>query len=122
VITGETLKQFNVHNMPTLMSDTQMVLPVDTVKYQYQEVAAVLGTDELAVNSLHHQAIKVMGNGLHAVAFAEDGIVEGVELDDQARFVLGVQWHPEELVGESEAARRLFAALTAAARRARPGS
>ena len=45
VITGETLKQYNVHNMPTLMSDTQMVLPLDTVKYQYQEVAAVLGTN-----------------------------------------------------------------------------
>src|SRR5512135_2121281 len=45
VITGETLKQYNVHNMPTLMSDTQMVLPVDTVEYQYQEVAGVLATD-----------------------------------------------------------------------------
>ncbi len=45
VITGETLQQYNVHNMPTLMSDTQMVLPLDTVKYQYQEVAAVLATD-----------------------------------------------------------------------------
>src|SRR5512135_3368121 len=45
VITGETLKQFNVHNMPTLMSDTQMVLPVDTVEYQYQEVAGVLAMD-----------------------------------------------------------------------------
>src|SRR5512147_2451816 len=45
VITGETLKQYNVHNMPTLMSDTQMVLPVDTVEYQYQEVAGVLGLD-----------------------------------------------------------------------------
>lgn len=45
VITGETLKQYNVHNMPTLMSDTQMVLPTDTVKYQYQEVAGVLATD-----------------------------------------------------------------------------
>ena len=45
VITGETLKQYNVHNMPTLMSDVQMVLPLDTVKYQFQEVAAVLATD-----------------------------------------------------------------------------
>ena len=45
VITGETLKAYNVHNMPTLMSDTQMVLPLDTVKYQYQEVAGVLATD-----------------------------------------------------------------------------
>ena len=45
VIDGKTLQQYNVHNMPTLMSDTQMVLPVDTVKYQYQEVAGVLATD-----------------------------------------------------------------------------
>src|SRR5512142_3169553 len=45
VIDGKTLQQYNVHNMPTLMSDTQMVLPVDTVKYQYQEVAGVLASD-----------------------------------------------------------------------------
>ncbi len=45
VLTGEALKGYNVHNMPTLMSDTQMVLPIDTVKYQYQEVAGVLATE-----------------------------------------------------------------------------
>src|SRR5512142_1428841 len=45
VIDGKTLQQYNVHNMPTLMSDTQMVLPVDTVEYQYQEVAGVLALD-----------------------------------------------------------------------------
>src|ERR1700693_3434417 len=45
VIAGETLKQFNLHWMPTLMSDTQMVLPVEKVMYQSQEVAAVIATD-----------------------------------------------------------------------------
>src|ERR1700692_77528 len=44
VITGETLAQFNLHWMPTLMSDTQMVLPVEKVMYQAQEVAAVIAT------------------------------------------------------------------------------
>src|SRR5262245_37485119 len=44
VITGETLAKYNLHWMPTLMSDTQMVLPVDKVMYQAQEVAAVLAT------------------------------------------------------------------------------
>jgi carbon-monoxide dehydrogenase large subunit len=44
VITGETLKQYNLHWMPTLMSDTQMVLPVEKVMHQGQEVAAVLAT------------------------------------------------------------------------------
>jgi putative glutamine amidotransferase len=80
-------------------------------------LAETLGTDELEVNSMHHQAIKTLGRGLTAVAWAPDQIVEGAEVDDRARFVLGVQWHPEELVGHSDAARRLFAALVAAARK-----
>ena len=45
VITGETLAQFKLHWMPTLMSDTQMVLPIEKVMYQAQEVAAVIATD-----------------------------------------------------------------------------
>ncbi len=44
VITGETLAKYNLHWMPTLMSDTQMVLPVEKVVYQSQEVAAVIAT------------------------------------------------------------------------------
>jgi carbon-monoxide dehydrogenase large subunit len=44
VITGETLAKYNLHWMPTLMSDTQMVLPVEKVMYQAQEVAAVIAT------------------------------------------------------------------------------
>src|SRR5919202_290705 len=42
VITGETLARYNLHWMTTLMSDTQMVLPTDTVMHQGQEVAAVI--------------------------------------------------------------------------------
>ncbi|MEM6630337.1 MAG: aerobic carbon-monoxide dehydrogenase large subunit [Bacteroidota bacterium] len=45
VVTGKDLEQYNLHWMPTLMSDTQMVLPVDTVMYQSQEVAAVIATE-----------------------------------------------------------------------------
>ena len=45
VITGATLAKYNLHWMPTLMSDMQMVLPVEKVMYQAQEVAAVLATD-----------------------------------------------------------------------------
>ncbi|MEL6846809.1 MAG: molybdopterin cofactor-binding domain-containing protein, partial [Bacteroidota bacterium] len=44
VITGKDLEQYNLHWMPTLLSDTQMVLPTDTVMYQAQEVAAVIAT------------------------------------------------------------------------------
>jgi putative glutamine amidotransferase len=80
-------------------------------------LAEVLGVEELDVNSMHHQAVKGLGRGLVPVAWAPDEIVEGLELDDRGRFVLGVQWHPEELVGQSEPARRLFAALVRAADR-----
>jgi putative glutamine amidotransferase len=79
-------------------------------------LAETLGTDELEVNSMHHQAVKTLGTGLSSVAWAPDQIVEGVELTDSERFVLGVQWHPEELVSHSEPARRLFAALVQSAR------
>jgi putative glutamine amidotransferase len=79
-------------------------------------LADTLGADELEVNSMHHQAIKALGAGLAAVGWAPDQTIEAVELVDREPLVLGVQWHPEELVGHSEPARRLFAALVAAAR------
>ena len=66
VITGEDLKQYNLHWMPTLMSDTQMVLPTDTVMYQAQEVAAVIATDRYIAadavqaleNSIEYESMK----------------------------------------------------------------
>ena len=79
-------------------------------------LSKVLGAEDLEVNSFHHQVIKSLGRGLVPVAWAPDQLVEGVELDDDSQFLLGVQWHPEHLVGNSEPARRLFSALVTAAR------
>src|SRR5574337_488082 len=45
VIDGKTLDTYKLAFMPTLSNDTQMVLPIDTVKYQAQEVAAVVATE-----------------------------------------------------------------------------
>lgn len=78
-------------------------------------LGAVLGASELSVNSFHHQAIRRLGRGLRDVAWAPDGIIEGVDLPDARGLVLGVQWHPEDLVGHDVAASKLFAALIAAA-------
>lgn len=52
------------------------------------------GSDSCAVNSRHHQAVKQVAPGFRVVATAPDGIIEAIE-DPQARFCLGVQWHPE---------------------------
>lgn len=46
------------------------------------------------VNSIHHQSVKVLGQGLVVEANAPDGVVEAIRLAD-ADFVVGVQWHPE---------------------------
>ena len=75
---------------------------------------AVVGADEIEVNSRHHQAVGKLGRGLEAVAWSPDGIVEGLEM--QGRQVLAVQWHPEDMVAASGAARALFETLVRAAR------
>jgi putative glutamine amidotransferase len=67
------------------------------------------------VNSLHHQAAKEIAPSLKAVGYADDGIIEALELPDHP-FGLAVQWHPEELVVEHESARKMFDAFIDVAR------
>lgn len=73
----------------------------------------------LPVNSSHHQAIAVAGDGLRVSARSdEDGVVEAIEgAPDGAggSFVVGVQWHPERTFDESAASRALFARFIAEA-------
>jgi putative glutamine amidotransferase len=60
-------------------------------------LARATGAVTMAVNSYHHQAARQLGDGLRVTAVASDGVIEGVEVDDPAWWVLGVQWHPEDL-------------------------
>lgn len=72
----------------------------------------------MAVNSRHHQAVKEVGKGLIISAVDQEDLVggrpmiEGLESSDPSRFIVGVQWHPENLTREEgltgEAARNLF--------------
>ncbi len=57
-------------------------------------------TEQLVVTSVHHQAVKRLGEGLEAVAWAEDGTIEAVEVPD--RNVVAVQWHPEWLTHRAQ--------------------
>lgn len=74
------------------------------------KLSGIIGTAQIRVNSRHHQAIKIPGNGLTVCARAEDGLIEGVEIPGQ-RFAVGVQWHPESLSGRVPEAHALFAAF-----------
>jgi gamma-glutamyl-gamma-aminobutyrate hydrolase PuuD len=76
-------------------------------------LAEALGCEAADVNQFHHQAIARVGEGLRAVAWAEDGVIEAVE-DPNRAFVVGVQWHAEGLIDAPEQL-RLFTQLAAAA-------
>jgi putative glutamine amidotransferase len=82
-------------------------------------LARILGVESARANSMHHQAIKQLAPGLVATAFAPDGLIEGVEASG-APFLIGVQWHPEELVETQAEMRGLFTAFVEAARRSLP--
>ncbi len=75
-------------------------------------LARAVGALALPVNSMHHQAVARPGDALRVTARAADRIIEGIESADDAWWMVGVQWHPEELVRGSEPwDRRLFAAF-----------
>jgi putative glutamine amidotransferase len=79
------------------------------------QLTRLLGTSAINLNSLHHQAAREIGAGLHAVGHAPDGVVEAIEGAGEAS-VVGVQGHPETLWQQFEPRwSRLFAAFVAAA-------
>jgi putative glutamine amidotransferase len=66
-------------------------------------LAAATGTSAMPVNSYHHQAVDRLAAGLRVSATATDGLVEAVETDDAAWWVVAVQWHPEDLTDDVRA-------------------
>ncbi len=73
----------------------------------------IAGTSKWRVNSRHHQAVDRLGNGLRVVARAEDGTVEALEQPGR-RFLLAVQWHPEDQINECPEQLKLFRRFAAA--------
>jgi putative glutamine amidotransferase len=70
------------------------------------ELAMVISSDTVMVNSLHHQSVKDVAPGLRVTAHGPDGVVEGLESDDG--MIVAVQCHPEELIGREGWAMQLF--------------
>lgn len=78
----------------------QCSTPVHTARVlEATRLYTVTGLDVLGVNSMHHQAVGAVGGGLAVAAWADDGTVEAIEGLAGQR-VLGVQWHPESILGE----------------------
>ncbi|EOH91843.1 gamma-glutamyl-gamma-aminobutyrate hydrolase family protein [Enterococcus pallens] len=111
VVAGGTLYQ----DLPTERSSEvvhQMKPPYDRRQHKVQlpegtMLADILDRDSLMVNSYHHQGIKDVGEKLTVTAIAEDGLVEGIYLDEN-QFALGVQWHPEFFAAATQENQRLI--------------
>ncbi len=120
IVTGGTLIQDIPTHVPGALNHSPVSgLPkgsvVHTVKVMTNSrLAALVGAGDLGVNSSHHQAVKVVGDGLVVTARAPDSIIEGLELPDHP-FCVSVQWHPEAMVESQPLMRHLFEGLAEAA-------
>jgi putative glutamine amidotransferase len=129
------LQSLNVYRSGTLVQDIESAIPhragrtvekAHTVLLEPDsQLAAIVGVNpnniEIAVNSSHHQAADIVGDGLRVVARSPlDGIIEALEGTLPGHFVLAVQWHPERSLSDSkelaESAAKIFRAFIEATR------
>ncbi|MCA1564968.1 MAG: gamma-glutamyl-gamma-aminobutyrate hydrolase family protein [Acidobacteria bacterium] len=78
-------------------------------------LSRLAGGESALVNSHHHQAIEIVGEGLRATAWTADGLIEAVEDQRTDRWAQGVQWHPEIEWEQDAFSENLFKAFVAAA-------
>lgn len=78
-------------------------------------LAGLIGGGKHRVNSFHHQAVREPGECFRVCATSGDGVVEAIE-HGEGRFVLGLQWHPEDMFGRDAAATAVFLKFIEAAR------
>ena len=126
------IQVLNVALGGTLWEDIASMAP-ETIKHRYNKqprdylahtvtlahgslVEQCLGSTEVWVNSLHHQAIRELAPWLAVTGSAPDGLIEAVEVPGHP-FALGVQWHPENLIRVDPTMLGLFNGLVKAAAR-----
>jgi putative glutamine amidotransferase len=118
------MQVINVAMGGTLLQDCTQQLPGSGYERDYlaheidlteeSRLRAIFGAERVHVNSMHHQGICQLGEGLMVTAVAPDGLAEALETAD-GRFVVGVQWHPEMLIDDDMGTRRLFESFVQAA-------
>lgn len=77
-------------------------------------LSQTMGAGPLRVNSMHHQGVKTLGQGLIATAVAPDGLIEAIEGEGDG-YLVAVQWHPEALTDNDARTRALFSDFVATA-------
>jgi putative glutamine amidotransferase len=124
VVLGGSLQQHIEDWSHASIKDPDAAPGVERVSARHEvsvsgNLAQLLGTDRLEVNSRHHQAVtpERLAPGLEITAMSDDGYVEGMA-DPARRWLVSVQWHPERIdafiPGFHEQSMKLFTAFAGA--------
>jgi len=112
---GGTLDQHRPHDSERLATIPGLRAQVTKVDVETKtRMEAALARHRFQVVCLHHQAIDQVGSNLRVVATAADGLIEGLE-DPSAPFIMGVLWHPEQMLEQRDGL-GVYRALVEAAR------
>jgi putative glutamine amidotransferase len=119
-------QSLNVFRGGTLIQDIPSVIPAPVFHDDHDDpsqparhvvrfckdtlIGQLAAADALEVNSFHHQSVGELGANLQVAATAADGVIEAIE-DPRARFLVGVQWHPERGFQDDPFAKALFTAF-----------
>jgi putative glutamine amidotransferase len=101
VALGGSLYQDINSQLPERLDHFPVEIPVNKLYHSVilennTKLYDIFGVKELEVNSFHHEAVKSLGRDLKASALSSDGIIEAVEYQGDS-FLMGIQWHPEDL-------------------------
>lgn len=96
------------------LQETNFIYPTHTIDILPNSfLAEIAGTHSIRVNTMHHQAIKDMGDHIIATAQSKDGLIEAIELTELT-FGHAIQWHPEFLWDKRPLEFNLFKAFVQA--------
>ena len=125
------MQVLNVARGGTLIQDIRSQLP-EAIKHEQgvprdqpshsvrvaagSKLSEIINTEDLLVNSHHHQAIETLGADLVATAWSSDEVIEAFEDPRPDRFVIAVQWHPELGWQNDQFSQRLFSSFVSHAR------
>lgn len=87
-------KNAHVHSSERGASEHPIEIAPNTHLYK------ILKVEQLIANTYHLQAIAEVGAGLTATAYADDGVIEGIESNDKR--IIGVQFHPERMTDRAQ--------------------
>jgi putative glutamine amidotransferase len=106
----QDLKYAGLDSKSHRQSDDSITKPFHSINVEKNSLLSKIfpNKDKLMVNSFHHQAVKDLGKGLVIDAKADDGIIECIHYDDKSQWILGVQFHPEQLSRNNEEFRAIF--------------